>query len=66
MHSDAPCPREILSARMYVCVCRGRNTDAQAHREPGYANTPETRWYYVLYVLKFILYNTAMYYLSVQ
>ena len=32
----------------------------------GYANTPETRWYYVLYVLKFILYNTAMYYLSVQ
>ena len=33
---------------------------------PGYANTPETRWYYVLSVLKFILYNTAMYYLSVQ
>ena len=37
-----------------------------AHLAAGYANTPETRWYYVLYVLKFILYNTAMYYLSVQ
>ena len=33
-------------------------------RRPGYANTPETRWYYVLYVLKFILYNTGAYYLT--
>jgi len=44
-----------------LCLAR-----EQPQLRAGYANTPETRWYYVLYVLKFILYNTAMYYLSVQ
>ena len=29
---------------------------------PGLMNTPEMRSYYVLYVLKLILYNTAWYY----
>ena len=42
------------------------NFHTGSQNQSGYANTPETRWYYVLYVLKFILYNTAMYYLSVQ
>ena len=32
----------------------------------GYENTPETRWYYVLYVLKLIMYNTGAYYLTVS
>ena len=51
--------RALLRGR----VARSRSSPL---RVAGYANTPETRWYYVLYVLKFILYNTAMYYLSVQ
>ena len=36
----------------------GKNPCAQ----PGLQNTQKTRWYYVLYVLIFILYNTGMYY----
>ena len=29
---------------------------------PGLHNTRETRWYFVLYVLKLIMYNTGLYY----
>ena len=36
----------------------------EEQRHPGYDNTPETRWYYVLYVLKLIMYNTGAYYLT--
>ena len=33
---------------------------------PGSMNTRETRWYYVLYVLLFIMYNTGLYYAQVS
>ena len=32
----------------------------------GSMNTRETRWYYVLYVLKFIMYNTGPYFAQVS
>ena len=56
--------------RTPACAGTLNNTDStQPEREtadggrwPGWRNTLENRWYYVLYVLIFILYNTQEYY----
>ena len=70
-HDPECAPADARPGEAAARVARGltkrrRPAWRTAQDQSGYANTPETRWYYVLYVLKFILYNTAMYYLSVQ
>jgi len=65
-------PHHAQRASLAVVKGEGETVDAIAKRlkadqfVPGYENTPETRWYYVLYVLKLIMYNTGAYYLTVS